>query len=768
MDIARVFTTRSESVFDFCQRGIGYYIPLYQREYSWDAENIDQLMEDVCSGVKDVVDGTRDPIHFMGTLILVTENNPVVNIKPLDQRALPERIDNVIDGQQRISTIAMLACQLYEKLHQVEKKLPEKDGFDGLREAANAYLKNLLEVFSLDLKRGVPNRKPTIIRASIDQWTLDGNDNNYKSEVSSYLASFIRAVHSKQDFPSVKGATSVRKNLQRIRQVLKDVGRVHLRSNEESSDTDFPPAWELVEKFPEVDLWSYPRPDLVSRIRNRGDSMTREENQICEIVQLFAFCHYLLQRCCFTLILPVSDVRAFDMFQSLNATGTPLTAFETFKPLVVNYTESCGSSFKGSVSESYLEPVDNLLSSTTSASAKNKLTNDFLTLVTLTNDGSKRSTQFSAQRSWLNSVYEKFSSSSDFGRTIYKNDLEYREEFIRRMGDIALFWTKVIKFNPITTPCISGLDNIADEDRKIATTCCLYLQKANHKMANTVLGRFYAQILRNKQGADKEFISACKIVAAFYTLWRSALPNTGLDEVYRKLLKEHISWEKGDTELTAKFISNYFKGILRDKNIGTNRQWLDKAKDSLRYDEAVTVCRFSLFVVSQDTVIDPSNPGLVVVGTTGSTPPYLTPERWVSDELKSLEHVAPQKPEYRPNWDSLLYADDDYQRIGNLTLLPTPINSSLSNRGWLEKFIYYQHLAETNQSRLNQLASEAQDNGVVLHPQTVNLLTSTPSKHHIAPIVQLGMAGEWNKDFVDRRSERICEILWDRLYGWFI
>jgi len=484
--------------------------------------------------------------------------------------------------------------------------------------------------------------------------------------------------------------------------------------------------------------------------------MTGEETKICEIVQLFAFCQYLLQRCCFTLILPVSDVRAFDMFQSLNATGTPLTAFETFKPLVVNYIESSGSSFKGSNSSIYLGSVDNLLSSTTSASAKNKLTNDFLTLVALTNNGLKLSKQFSTQRRWLNSGYEGCSS------------LAQKEEFLHRIGNLALFWTRVIKFDPLVTPCITGIESIAEKDRKTATICARYLHDANHKMARTILSRFYAQILRDNQGADREFVSVCKIVAAFYTLWRSALSNAGLDEIYRKLLREHISWEKGDTELTAHFLSEYFKSVLADRGIGTKPDWLNKAKKFLRYDEAGIVCRFALFVVSEDTISDPSNLGLIAIGTTGSTPSYLTPERWVSAELKSIEHVAPQKPEHRIHWDDLLYEEEDYQRIGNLTLLPAPINSSLSNRGWAEKFIYYQHLAETNQSRLTQLASEAQNYGVILNPQTVNLLSSTPAKHHIAPIVKLGATGVWNKDLVDRRSECMCDILWNRLYQWFV
>jgi len=118
---------------------------------------------------------------------------------------------------------------------------------------------------------------------------------------------------------------------------------------------------------------------LRSLVENRGTPLLRSK---CVLSCSFCLCYYLLQRCCFTLIEPVSENWAFDMFQSLNATGTPLTALETFKPLVVSVASNNGG-FKGSKSEEYFEQVDQLLGSR-SASSKNKLTNDYLTVFALT------------------------------------------------------------------------------------------------------------------------------------------------------------------------------------------------------------------------------------------------------------------------------------------------------------------------------------------------------------------------------------------------
>jgi ribosomal protein S30 len=755
VDISKAFGTSSETVSDFFQRpGVGFYIPRYQREYSWDNENVDQLMEDICRGVEALL-SMDEKIRFLGTVILVKESNPDANIDPKDKRALPPRIDNVIDGQQRISTIALLACLLYQKLSQITKNLTNDIKKTSIIEAVNNYLVTLLEVFSFDLRRGSPPRKPIIIRGSVDGWTFDGDDKNYQSDVSSFIASFIRSVEEQSEFPKPPKGSLVGKNIKRINYWLNDVEKAHESNISDSGSKVFPPAWEIINKVSQVDLWSYERSDLVSLIKNRDNPLLDQQKKVCSLVQIFAFCHYLLQRCCFTLIEPVSDDWAFDMFQSLNATGTPLTALETFKPLVVNYVKSNERDFKDSKSEKYFAQIDQLLTSLKSAASKNKLTNEYLTLFgTIYNGGKEPSRQFSSQRKWLIEQYNKYQSRNE------------KEEFIHRMSNLATYWENVIKCESSRLINIPEIAKVDEDNKKYSTVCVRYLQDANHKMAHTILSRFYSLCLRNEvHSVDNyhNFILATKTVAAFFTIWRSALTNTGLDDIYRKLLQEKMSWEKGNSELTIEALKIYFTEVLDGKGIGEKQTWKNKAIQNLRYDSAKAVCKFALLVTSHDTIPDTTNPGLIKPGKLGSSF-YLEPTKWLSNDI---EHIAPQNPSSAGDWDNALYSsNDDYEQIGNLLLLPTKINSSASNKGWIEKWMYYQHLAETDPTKLANLSQEAKKYGVKLNQSTINLLKDTPYKHHIESIVQLGASGKWDKAFVEKRTERICDILWERMYEW--
>ncbi len=77
-----------------------YQIPDYQRPYSWDKEHIADLVDDLT----DAFVNAKNERYFCGSIVLVTNKSA-------------GRLD-VIDGQQRITTLTILACvlrDLYKK-----------------------------------------------------------------------------------------------------------------------------------------------------------------------------------------------------------------------------------------------------------------------------------------------------------------------------------------------------------------------------------------------------------------------------------------------------------------------------------------------------------------------------------------------------------------------------------------------------------------------------------------------------------------------------
>jgi hypothetical protein len=72
---------------------ICYEIPPYQRPYSWDTENVQQLLEDVWEAYE-----AKDSEYFIGSLITI-------------ERERDHRYD-VVDGQQRLTTLNLILAKL--------------------------------------------------------------------------------------------------------------------------------------------------------------------------------------------------------------------------------------------------------------------------------------------------------------------------------------------------------------------------------------------------------------------------------------------------------------------------------------------------------------------------------------------------------------------------------------------------------------------------------------------------------------------------------
>ena len=761
-DISTAFTPKSEPIIEFFQRpGVGFYIPLYQRSYSWDEENVKEFVEDIAQGVKHFLIDEGD-IHFLGTVIKVVERNPEKNIQPKDARALPETIDNIIDGQQRISTFALLAALLYQRLEAVAKELLDSELFSELDDTVTKRLSQLKAVFTVDLERGTPSIKPIVIRGSEDMWTLDGNDSLYVSDVSNYLANVIRAIQDDNtEFPSGRDVKSdlVSDNLKFMESFIKEtVENAHLG---DTTNDDFPAAAMIISNMRQELIWLYDRPELRRMVEGfRGGK--GNNSALCSFVQLLAFCHYMLHRCCLVTIRAENEEWAYDMFQSLNATGTPLTAVETFKPTVVNRTNQHGN-FKDSLEAECFEKIDECLKASKDAAEKTKITNEFLITYALSYNGYSLPRRFSTQKRWLEDEYRKCETPSA------------SQMFVRRMGNVATFQKNLKEYVGNRSSFFDTIGDFSGHERQLVGFCLLYLEKANHRMARTILSLFYSRILDAVPHSQSNFVEVVKAVAAFFTLWRSATSNAGLDDAYRKILAgkhdesiQALSWTENDDgrNLTVENVKTSLRRLL-NKHVNGEAGWKNKAATNLIYRGAglQTVCRFSLFITSKNVVADKQNNGLMYIGQPGSTKEYWTADLWRSRSV-SVEHITPRERGSDSSWDGGLYDDDILHTIGNLTLLPSKVNQSLSNKQWITKWIYYRHLAEKDSSELEMLNNLAEAHGVILQQSTIELLKQTPVNDHIASIVAVGIDSKWDKDLVQKRTERLCSILWKRLYTW--
>lgn len=756
LNIEKSFLTENRSVLDFLnQSGQGLYIPLYQRDYSWDSDNIEQLLEDLTRGIQRIASGEvsddNKEIRFWGTIITVVEPNRN-HIYPVEIQAVPSRIEKLIDGQQRVSTIALMATLLTKRLTEIKNKVKANNPIlDQINEICDIWIdQKLASVFSFDLGRGTPRLKPKIIRGAKDYWTrTDDVDTAYKSELSNYLGHFIKAYSEKDTLPCLTrekyGNTLLYQNGRRIEAWLKKVvSTAHQGQNED----EFATAEDILKHFSQDLLWEFERPDLVE-IVNEKDFTTKKTNSyiLCELVQTLSVCHYLLDRCCFTIIQPTDDDWAFDMFQSLNATGTPLTAIETFKPTVVNTVDGeSGHQFKDSDSDKSFKKVEDFLSDATTAQQKNKRTNDFLTSFFVAYDGRTMSTHFSYQRKVLNNVYESLV------------DFQDKEGFVKKMGNYADFYQKWIKFDGKENSTFPGIGMTEDAD--LASMLMLFLKASNHKMAITMLGSMYNAVIEQAPDAINSFIMIVRVVAAYYFLWRSAYSNSGLDSTYRDYFTKN-------KDFSIDTVKTYFIEVLKNKEIDTKESWIGKAKNYLKYDSTgKEVIKLALLIASHDTIPDESNTGLIKIGREGCSK-YLSIDKWLSSDLKTIEHIAPQSNK-GTTWDSSLYDThiETYQSIGNLTLLPQDLNSSAGNKEWKEKLLYYQCVAEKDPTKINDIENKAKGLGISLNPSTIDLLKESHFNEHLSSISSMSVDDFWSRDLVDRRTDIMLDIIWNRVSKW--
>lgn len=111
--------TKTTNFRDLIGNGKIYRVPLFQRDYSWQEENWEDLWQDILMLHQD-----PESSHYMGAIVL-------------QNSATSDKEWTIIDGQQRFATLSILAISLIDKLTQLvdlgQEAEPNKERQDLLK-----------------------------------------------------------------------------------------------------------------------------------------------------------------------------------------------------------------------------------------------------------------------------------------------------------------------------------------------------------------------------------------------------------------------------------------------------------------------------------------------------------------------------------------------------------------------------------------------------------------------------------------------------------
>lgn len=181
--------TRVESIADICDEKangkIRFIIPSYQRPYVWSGEDVQKLLNDIVNAFE-----ATEAEYYIGTIMSNISNHK------------EEKIYELIDGQQRITTLMLLAIAFSEKLpdHKISNltKLANKPRLTfKIRDSVEAYmgaetgLEGYIKPNDIDTNDYLKGLHTGLKAAKRRLDELLGNEFKSKSEKLPFLADYL-------------------------------------------------------------------------------------------------------------------------------------------------------------------------------------------------------------------------------------------------------------------------------------------------------------------------------------------------------------------------------------------------------------------------------------------------------------------------------------------------------------------------------------------------------------------------------------------------
>ena len=767
-----IFNAKPQSVFDvICDnKNTGFYMPAYQRPYSWEENHIRDLFSD-CDNVFRNLLNSSDAIIFLGSILSV-DDSAAQTIYPIAKRHTPTHIKLIIDGQQRLSTLMLIIMCLNERLRTVLPKLKklidtEKDedivdSLEGLREIVSQIILDTSNfVIDTTAEHQLYKHLPKIIRSQVDCWGKDEKKAIYKSPLSELLIGYQRHVVELQgstifkEYDLTQLKESSKRVVANVKEIRKQLNCVQNGFQFNNTDED--------ESIQVSDFVNVSTLDTCLDFPVDEDLLKASENsKVAEIIFITAFAKFLLHRVCLTYVEVNSESYAFDMFEALNTTGEPLTAIETFVPKVIEHISSKQKDEDSDVGEAMLllNSITDRFESIIKSKEKNDKTKALILAFVRAFEGKVKITSLRDQRDAMLRSYEQCS---------YVDKDEYLAQLAKSADFLFDYWQ-------VNIPDVEGL--VSSNDTEIANVCLRYLVDMNHDIVQSLL---IQSLLQDEKyslvGAEhSSFIKVLKAVTAFSVLWRAMSGGAdGIDGVYKKLHERgfevsgvhHKPYALKDSSLSSEefnidALKTFFSHELENKIIskgspkeGPYEQWLDVCSKQpiLTKSKSIKLLILAGFhgVKLQDSQF---------VRSEEPKTQFLTTTMWTlisnKDRIKRV---------YNGNtlvdWpDADIQNPEEFNKLGNVLIDARDNIVNGSGQSWYS----------IKQAMLEALSNDSLgDIDAILEAQTG---ISDEVKRNMSVLLleskyaDITYAEDWNKAAIDERTQLLLANAWENLNQW--
>ena len=788
-----LFKATSKTVTELLiENGEFFYVPAYQRQYNWDKLAVLRLVENVVQGMLDILNDP-DSFTFLGSIILI-EDREHKAIAPIHKVDVPAQVSLVIDGQQRLTTIILFVIALHERLRDSYERIKsikpdQKTALHDYLDTATGETLNQIHKLLIEHRfNGAGN--PTVpyvklIRAYEDAWSRKTDELAYDSPIAGVIYDYAiknlgfdldqkRSKFSPRKYHNDSDKSTCGERFKEIKNLLKNL------LNDEGIGEELLkiPSSKLLLRKENIRRQLFP--DMDSSIKELLTSETCNQEDSIAFGYL-TLTRFLIDRVAITVVDVDKEEYAFSVFDTLNTTGQLLAPMETFTPLVM---KSVGiENYRGSPEKVIIDDIYSVLGDLDKKNNRNNALESAI-IFAQTENGHRLGKDVTDQRNFLRVSYRRV-----------EEDLQDRLAYLEHLRTVVQLKKSI--FGDWENPTLPGFQ-IHDLDHEVVA-CLGFLAKLNHTVVLPLLTRFWIQVKTSSSEDDKaialdDFQKCVKAITAFTVLYRSVSTDgktDGIDEVYREIMSginsptslealhrsslAHHGEEidiahplKVDDvikDLSRRIIDSPAAAEKRSKNRGvTNREtYVSKAAGVAIY-KSQTLARFMVLVAMHDSVPDSNNHGLLVKGLAGSNK-TLDLATWKKEETNTVEHIAPQNPREASGWDTDIYSPDNLNlvdRIGNLTLCPKGVNSTLGNAGFARKRIAYAALGQKE-------FKKAQSDLLAANPPFTDLAKKVREMQagHLPFFGNIGQkTDDWDAAFIKVRTENMLGFVWDKLTQW--